>query len=88
MKREAFIHKDLASITGVRESTSLHLSIATSDGETEIVLKHTVSRRLPLNSDNYEKSLKDYESLTQSSGGRLVIDMDHLLEFLKTGKIV
>lgn len=82
-----FIHKELASVIGSRSSTGVTLTTHVSDGETEIVLSHKISLRLPLNKHNYKQIVDSYNSITKSSGGSFVMGINHIEEFIRTGRV-
>jgi len=82
-----YIHRVLAGRHGVHESTEVNLSTDVSDGESTVVINHTISTRLPLNRENWAKAHGMYEDLTRMSGGRLCLELDHLIELLKRGQI-
>jgi hypothetical protein len=64
-----FLHNNIVSSTGSRESTRVYLSTSLKDGESELVIEKTYTERYPVT--DYDKVMKLYEDLTDG-GGRIV----------------
>lgn len=74
MKKERFIRSGLATQTGADESTEMFIEIDTETGESEVIIKKTVSCRKPVTELAAAKDL--YARLTCGNGRRVFTPED------------
>lgn len=75
---DRFIFKDLCSSSGGDESTRMYIEIDTRDGDSTIVIKKSVSCRMPIQKIKEAKDL--YERLTCGNGRQVFTPEDLALK--------
>lgn len=75
MKKETYLIKDIRETCGSGEGARMYAITTIATGETEIVIKKSITERMPI--QDYEKAIDLYERLTCGSG-RKVFKLEEL----------